>query len=216
MNATSTIVSEIRYLEMEEEPPRHISQSRNSPTEEAIRTSSGLLLTHRRPSPTARRPSSNHGWSSESTTPQINTIFDKSDPHTRDGKNFRKAQREYFEVEHGFMGFLSATKTSTSDYNGKPHSMQMLQARRFLSYVRIWMVISAIFLLFGTSALLHSFGHSEPVNVESKASGTASAETSNGGTASVSSAVLNAQQIAAKEDKPIFIWAMDGHPLGCT
>ena len=28
--------------------------------------------------------------------------------------------------------------------------------------------------------------------------------------------VLNAQQIAAGEKKPIFIWAMDGHPLGCT
>jgi hypothetical protein len=28
--------------------------------------------------------------------------------------------------------------------------------------------------------------------------------------------VLNAQRTAAKEDKPIFIWAMDGHPLGCT
>lgn len=28
--------------------------------------------------------------------------------------------------------------------------------------------------------------------------------------------VLNAQRTGAKEDKPIFIWAMDGHPLGCT
>jgi hypothetical protein len=28
--------------------------------------------------------------------------------------------------------------------------------------------------------------------------------------------VLSAQQIAADEKKPIFIWAMDGHPLGCT
>ncbi len=28
--------------------------------------------------------------------------------------------------------------------------------------------------------------------------------------------VLGAQQIAAGEKKPIFIWAMDGHPLGCT
>lgn len=28
--------------------------------------------------------------------------------------------------------------------------------------------------------------------------------------------VLNAQRTAAQEDKPIFIWAMDGHPLGCT
>ncbi|MDG2222002.1 MAG: hypothetical protein P8L85_11510 [Rubripirellula sp.] len=28
--------------------------------------------------------------------------------------------------------------------------------------------------------------------------------------------VLEGQRIAAVEGKPIFIWAMDGHPLGCT
>jgi hypothetical protein len=28
--------------------------------------------------------------------------------------------------------------------------------------------------------------------------------------------LLDAQATAAKEKKPIFIWAMDGHPLGCT
>ncbi|MFT5122737.1 MAG: hypothetical protein ACI9QL_004582 [Candidatus Omnitrophota bacterium] len=28
--------------------------------------------------------------------------------------------------------------------------------------------------------------------------------------------LLNAQRIAARERKPLFIWAMDGHPLGCT
>ena len=28
--------------------------------------------------------------------------------------------------------------------------------------------------------------------------------------------VLEGQQAAAKSGKPIFIWAMDGHPLGCT
>lgn len=28
--------------------------------------------------------------------------------------------------------------------------------------------------------------------------------------------LLDAQQTAAREGKPIFIWAMDGHPLGCT
>ena len=28
--------------------------------------------------------------------------------------------------------------------------------------------------------------------------------------------VVNAQRTAAAEKKPIFIWAMDGHPLGCT
>lgn len=28
--------------------------------------------------------------------------------------------------------------------------------------------------------------------------------------------LLEAQAVAAREGKPIFIWAMDGHPLGCT
>ena len=28
--------------------------------------------------------------------------------------------------------------------------------------------------------------------------------------------LLDAQRVAASEGKPIFIWAMDGHPLGCT
>ena len=28
--------------------------------------------------------------------------------------------------------------------------------------------------------------------------------------------LLDAQQAAAEQGKPIFIWAMDGHPLGCT
>jgi hypothetical protein len=28
--------------------------------------------------------------------------------------------------------------------------------------------------------------------------------------------LLSAQQIAAEKKQPIFIWAMDGHPLGCT
>ncbi len=28
--------------------------------------------------------------------------------------------------------------------------------------------------------------------------------------------LLDAQHIAVAEEKPIFIWAMDGHPLGCT
>lgn len=28
--------------------------------------------------------------------------------------------------------------------------------------------------------------------------------------------LLRAQRLAAAENKPMFIWAMDGHPLGCT
>lgn len=29
-------------------------------------------------------------------------------------------------------------------------------------------------------------------------------------------ALLKAQNMAARQGKPIFIWSMDGHPLGCT
>ena len=28
--------------------------------------------------------------------------------------------------------------------------------------------------------------------------------------------LLDAQRMAAEQKKPLFIWAMDGHPLGCT
>ena len=28
--------------------------------------------------------------------------------------------------------------------------------------------------------------------------------------------LLNARDQAARESKPVFLWAMDGHPLGCT
>ena len=28
--------------------------------------------------------------------------------------------------------------------------------------------------------------------------------------------LLDARDVAARQKKPIFIWAMDGHPLGCT
>lgn len=28
--------------------------------------------------------------------------------------------------------------------------------------------------------------------------------------------LLKAQNMAARDKKPIFIWSMDGHPLGCT
>ena len=30
------------------------------------------------------------------------------------------------------------------------------------------------------------------------------------------SSLIPAQKLAVEEGKPLFIWAMDGHPLGCT
>lgn len=196
---TRSIPGAAGYLEMEEEPPRDIPIP-ISTVDEEIRTSSGLLLTHRRPSPTARRPEPTSGWTPESPNPRLKTVFDKTDPHARGGKDFRKAQRDYFELEHGFMAWKSATFNATSAKNGKPHSMHMLQARRFLSYVRIWMVVSAVFLLIATGVLFHSFGHHEPESVVKKDSSTGTSSVQNqaainGAGASASSAVLNAQQI---------------------
>ncbi len=28
--------------------------------------------------------------------------------------------------------------------------------------------------------------------------------------------LLEAQKLAVEQEKPLFVWAMDGHPLGCT
>ncbi len=28
--------------------------------------------------------------------------------------------------------------------------------------------------------------------------------------------LVSAQKVAIDQDKPLFIWSMDGHPLGCT
>ena len=45
----------------------------------------------------------------------------------------------------------------------------MVQARRLMSFVKIWMVVFAVVLLFMTGALMHSFGHKEaPETVQSK------------------------------------------------
>jgi len=41
------------------------------------------------------------------------------------------------------------------------HSMAMLQARRLLSLVRVWIVIGAVFVLVTTGAFFHSLGHKE-------------------------------------------------------
>jgi hypothetical protein len=132
--ATSSLIpGAAGYLEMEEEPPREDP----TPLEidnEPIKTSSGLLLTHRR-SPTSKK--------------QPPRPLD-SNPHSA----FRNAQKDYFEVETGRFGW-----NFSSSPRGGRHSMPMVQARRLLSYVKIWMVISLVLLMAATGVLFHSFGH---------------------------------------------------------
>lgn len=150
----STVPGGAGYLEMEEEPPRHIYTD-----SEPITTSSGLLLTHRRHSPVARKPVQRPPLQENGG---IKTIFDKSDPLTRNGAGFQSVQKDYFEVEQGFFAWKSSVSSEDCLHgNNRRHSMPMLQARRFLSYVRIWMVISAAFLMLATGVLFHAFGHHE-------------------------------------------------------
>jgi len=207
---TSWVTGGAGYLEMEDVPPARYTSFESI---EPITTSSGLLLTHRRPSPTSgnnwKSPgggkkdshSSSEGFSSSvspnrvhplrnSISPHtgnnnsssssstrttiiqhngVETVFDKSDPlqpgqRESNQNSFESKQRQFFEVEHGFGAWKMANEQDfyRNDKDGRRHSMPMLQARRFLSYVRIWMVLSAVFLLLATGVLFHAFGHTTP------------------------------------------------------
>jgi hypothetical protein len=214
MASSSSVPGGAGYLEMEGEPPRDTFS--NNESSASISTSSGLLLTHRRSSPTARRtapvmmqqelPSRMMPLESNSNSNSngIHTIFDKSDPHTRNtntngGGGFRTVQRDYFEVEHGLFGWnkpLGHEDTSSSSLHGNNsrrrhhHSMPMVQARRFLSFVRIWMVVSAAFLVLATGVLFHSFGHrnSSDMDTVSMKDGTSSSTGSGQGGAAAAAA----------------------------
>jgi hypothetical protein len=146
---TANIPGVAGYLEIEEEPPRisvstlHLQEEEDEP----IKTSSGLLLTHRQ-SPIIRkiRPM-------DLDNPQQRAEFLNG--------NFRSPlQKDYFEVENGLWG-------SSRGHSGSPrHSMAMLQAKRLMSYVKFWVLISFALLLALTAVLMHSFHHGEArVNV---------------------------------------------------
>lgn len=106
-----------------------------TPDEEPIQTSSGLLLTHRRTS--AENRASKH---------------DSSHGNHSFPSNYRPSSTR-FEVE-----------TSPWSMKGDPYGFgraptAILQARRMLSFARIWVAFFCIVLLLGTVGMLHSFRH---------------------------------------------------------
>jgi hypothetical protein len=165
--ATSSLIPGVaRYLEMEEEPPREpprdiYSSNLNA---EPIRTDSGLLLTHRKhPGANYHRQNQHHHQSHHLH-------------HQHSKTAFRNTQQDYFEAENRFFNanpskeYFHNHMSSGGGY-GSPgkHSMVMLHARRLMSFVKIWMVVFAVVLLFMTGALFHSFGHKETLtNTERK------------------------------------------------
>ncbi len=70
-------------------------------------------------------------------------------------------------------------------------------------------------------SLAHTFGEAKnptTVNAENFAELHASLQPSEEAWTTIpwQVSLVPAQQLALKEGKPLFVWAMDGHPLGCT
>ncbi len=153
------------FLEMEEEPLRNQNSNRNSNHvhknnifgSESIKTDSGLVLTHRK---------------TNNALPNRNKQSNQS--------AFRDAQQDYFEAENGVFRdsnkgnpnlpyrregssyFAGSSGGILGGGNGK-HSMVMVQVRRLMSYVKIWVVIFLIVAVVTTGVFLHSIGHEEAV-----------------------------------------------------
>jgi len=159
------------YLEMEEEPTREVyhdhanSKINNSNDHihntatfggESIKTDSGLVLTHRKNS---------NGSPQQQHQPLHQNVF-------------RDTQQNYFEVENGvFHGWNKENanfrhrKEGTNYFSGSnggmpgsgngKHSMVMVQVKRLMSYVKIWVVLFLLVLLAMTGVFFHSMGRQE-------------------------------------------------------
>ena len=158
------------FLEMEEEPLREVhkdeAKNRNNHIQnnaafgiESIKTDSGLVLTHRKT--TNVFPSRNN---------QLH--------QTHHQNLFRDTQQDYFEVPNdvfhgrnkgkpdypnrreGGSYFAGSSGGILGGGNGK-HSMVMLQVKRLMSYVKIWVILFLIVAVVMTGVFLHSIGHEE-------------------------------------------------------
>jgi C1A family cysteine protease len=154
------------FLEMEEEPPREVYETNIGNNTafggESIKTDSGLVLTHRK---------------TTNASPYRNKQQDEDQLHQHQDV-FRDTQQNYFEVENGvFRGwnkgnpnfrhrkeggnyFAGSSGGMPGSGNGK-HSMVMVQVRRLMSYVKIWVVLFLVVLLAMTGVFFHSMGRQE-------------------------------------------------------
>ena len=143
------------FLEMEEEPLRSVHNN-DAFGSEPIKTDSGLVLTHRKNSNTL--PNRNK---------QVQNLF-------------RDTQQDYFEEDNDFVRggnkgnpnfphrreggsyFGGVTGGILGGGNGK-HSMVMVQVKRLMSYVKIWVILFLIVATVMTGVFFHSMGHEEAV-----------------------------------------------------
>lgn len=139
--STSSIPGGAGYLEIEEEPPRPVPPEMTLDNE-PVQTSSGLLLTHRRTSPTVNQNGSSN----------------------RESMNYNRRQpRDNFEMEYGIHGNPGYGASAKGDYGpSNKHATAISQAKHLLSYAKVWIVVCFGILVVMTGTLMHSFGHQPP------------------------------------------------------
>lgn len=147
------------YLEMEDEPPRtpeasyhHKKESKHRDFSqsqyEPIKTSSGLLLTHRR-TPTEYRPASRVAEFSLESEAFNDDDLDQKKRQTPRGlfgsTNLRRAlQQERFEFER---------------VNPFQSGSVLLHGQKLLSFTKLWLMISALFLFIGMMVIIKHVRH---------------------------------------------------------
>lgn len=140
--------------------------------QQEIRTDSGLVLTHRRSSLQQQAQHSRPPSRPFSLHPQHQTSPAPSSFPSIGGGGFRGLQNDSFgggnatgNVHRTNNAFGVFWEGITGNGGGGPgggrQSMAALQVRRFMSLVRIWLVIGALFVLITTGTFFHSLGHKE-------------------------------------------------------
>jgi hypothetical protein len=150
------------YLEMEEEPPRTPQsgyQQKGDSEYEPIRTSSGLLLTHRK-TPNEYRPPPSREFSLESELYDEDDLDAKKRQTPRGlfgSSNFRRAlYQERFDFER--------------TYPFRPGSV-WLQSQRLLSYTKLWLVVSVTAFFIGMMIVVKHVRHESAAESELISSG---------------------------------------------
>lgn len=147
------------FLELEEEPRDEedllgLSPQEDTSSQQQVKTSSGLFLTHRQ-----QAPSNNNMPRSRPTY-----RYDGNN-HTTNNTSFMSG--EALEVESG--GYMYGASSSHVNYNSNAPLPPALQtAKRLLSYVRLWNAAFCIFLIIGTGVVLHSIRHEQQSNTASE------------------------------------------------
>ena len=163
----------------------HVANTNTAIVGESIKTDSGLVLTHRKIVATAtvahrnQQQQHNHNHQQHQHQQQQHGYLP---PHQN---VFRDTQQDYFEAHNGifhgrnrnntnscerreggnyFAGgsgsFVSGGFGGGGNGNGK-NSMVMVQAKRLMSYVKIWVLLFSLVALSMTGAFFHSLGRQD-------------------------------------------------------